>query len=139
VFKVTHLQRNPPTSKSPDRKFDVDMDDTRVEKLNTVETQYEINPVIDRRVTRKFDLHIPRLFGIWLLAFIDRSSIGNAKIDGLTKDLKLTGNKFNVALVVFTFLTKPLMFRLIGWSSTFRLGTIYLFFSSAGALPLDYF
>jgi MFS family permease len=35
------------------------------------------------------------------LAFIDRSNIGNAKIDGLTKDLKLTGNKFNVALVVF--------------------------------------
>jgi hypothetical protein len=41
------LAANPPTSKSPDRKFDVDMDDTRVEKLNTVEAQYEINPVID--------------------------------------------------------------------------------------------
>ena len=36
-----------------------------------------------------------------LLAFIDRSNIGNAKIDGLTEDLKLTGNKFNVALVIF--------------------------------------
>jgi hypothetical protein len=137
---MTYLQRNPPTSKSPDRKFDVDMDDTRVEKLNTVETQYEINPVIDRRVTRKFDLHIPPwLFGIWLLTFIDRSSIGNAEIDGLTKDLELTGKKFNVALVVFTFLTKPLMFRLIGWSSTFRLGAIYLFFSSTRTLPLDSF
>src|SRR6266511_1404411 len=31
----------------------------------------------------------------------DRSNIGNAKIDGLTEDLKLTGNKFNVALTVF--------------------------------------
>lgn len=36
-----------------------------------------------------------------LLAFIDRSNIGNARIDGLATDLKLTGNKFNVALVVF--------------------------------------
>jgi MFS family permease len=36
-----------------------------------------------------------------LLAFIDRSNIGNAKIDGLINDLKLTGNKFNTALVVF--------------------------------------
>ena len=41
-------------------------------------------------------LTYPRLF-----AFIDRSNIGNAKIDGLVDDLKLTGNKFNIALVVF--------------------------------------
>ena len=74
------------------------MDDTGVKKLNIVETQYGINPVIDRRVTRKFDFHILP----WLLAFVDRSSVGNAKIYGLTKDLKLTGNKFNVALVDFT-------------------------------------
>jgi MFS family permease len=38
---------------------------------------------------------------VWLLAFIDQSNIGNAKIDRLAKDLKLTGNRFNVALVVF--------------------------------------
>ena len=97
MFKMTHLQRNRPTLKSPNRKFDVDLDETCVEKLNTVEIQYEIDPVIDRRVKRKFDLHIVP----WLLAFIDRSSIGNAKINGLTKDPKLIGNKFNVALVVF--------------------------------------
>jgi hypothetical protein len=36
-----------------------------------------------------------------LLAFIDRSNIGNAKIDGLIKDLDLTGDRFNIALVVF--------------------------------------
>jgi hypothetical protein len=36
-----------------------------------------------------------------LFAFIDRSNVGNAKIDGMTEDLKLTGNKFNVALTIF--------------------------------------
>lgn len=36
-----------------------------------------------------------------LFAFIDRSNIGNARIDGLAEDLKLVGNKFNIALVVF--------------------------------------
>ena len=65
----------------------------------------EIEPALDRRITRKFDTHlIPWLFGLWLFAFIDRSNIGNARIDGLTKDLKLVGpdaNKFNVALTVF--------------------------------------
>lgn len=37
-----------------------------------------------------------------LLAFIDRSNIGNAKIVGLTEDLNIvTGNGFNIALLVF--------------------------------------
>ncbi|KAK4696229.1 hypothetical protein P7C71_g1651, partial [Lecanoromycetidae sp. Uapishka_2] len=63
----------------------------------------EIDPALDRRITSKFDRHVvPWLFGLWLLAFIDRSNIGNARIDGLATDLKLTnGNKFNVALTVF--------------------------------------
>ena len=60
------------------------------------------DPALDRRITRSFDVHIlPWLFGIWLGAFIDRSNIGNAKLDGLTTDLKLDGTKFNVALAVF--------------------------------------
>jgi hypothetical protein len=44
---------------------------------------------------------VPWLFGLWLLAFIDRSNIGNARIDGLATDLKLNGNTFNIALAVF--------------------------------------
>jgi len=77
------------------------------ENLNNKEEQdpyeaFEISPALNRRINRKFDTHIvPWLFGLWLLAFIDRSNIGNARIDGLSKDLKLTGNKFNVALTVF--------------------------------------
>lgn len=63
----------------------------------------EIDTALDRGITRKFDTHIvPWLFGLWLLAFIDRSNIGNARIDGLGEELDLNkGNKFNVALTVF--------------------------------------
>jgi len=62
----------------------------------------EVSPALDRRITRRFHTHIvPWLFGLWPLAFIDRSDIGNARIDGLTTDLKLAGIKFNVALTVF--------------------------------------
>lgn len=61
-----------------------------------------IDPFLNQRITRRFDLHIiPWLFGIWLLAFIDRSNIGNARIDGLAEDLTLDGTKFNIALTVF--------------------------------------
>ncbi|KAL8945777.1 MAG: hypothetical protein Q9222_007731, partial [Ikaeria aurantiellina] len=63
---------------------------------------YTIDPALSQRITYKFDRHIiPWLFGLWLLAFIDRSNIGNARIDGLSEDLKLDGNKFNIALTVF--------------------------------------
>ena len=75
------------------------------EKYESVEGEIaDIDPGLDRRLTRKFDLHIvPWLFGLWLLAFIDRSNIGNARIDGLTKDLRMdgAGNDFNVALAIF--------------------------------------
>ena len=58
---------------------------------------------VDRRITRKFDTHVvPWLFGLWLLAFIDRSNIGNARIDGLATDLGLAkGNKYNIVLAIF--------------------------------------
>ena len=62
----------------------------------------EISDALDRRITRKFDWHLlPFLFGLWLLAFIERSNIGNARIDGLTEDLHMDGDKFNIALAVF--------------------------------------
>lgn len=77
-------------------------DVTPTEDNTEVAAQLEIDPTLEKRITRKCDLHIiPWLFGIWLCAFIDRSNIGNAKIDGLVEDLNLTGNKFNIALVVF--------------------------------------
>ncbi|KAK0623998.1 MFS transporter-like protein [Immersiella caudata] len=61
------------------------------------------DPALDRRLNRKFDLHIlPWLFGIWLFSFIDRSNIGNARLAGLPEDLGITtGTGFNVALLVF--------------------------------------
>jgi hypothetical protein len=61
-----------------------------LEKVGTAETTDTIDPQLERRVVRQFDTKVvPWLFGLWLLSFIDRSNIGNAKIDGLSKDLKL--------------------------------------------------
>ncbi|KAL1608361.1 hypothetical protein SLS60_003302 [Paraconiothyrium brasiliense] len=62
----------------------------------------EIPADLEKGITRKLDRRLmPWLFGLWLLAFIDRSNIGNAKIDGMTEDLQLDSNKFNIALAVF--------------------------------------
>ncbi|KAJ4353978.1 uncharacterized protein N0V89_005710 [Didymosphaeria variabile] len=74
-----------------------------VEKVNsTWNDPADIPADLEKRITRKLDKRLmPWLFGLWLLAFIDRSNIGNAKIDGMTEDLRLDANKFNIALAVF--------------------------------------
>ncbi len=62
----------------------------------------EIDPVAERRLVTKCDLHIiPVLFVLYALSFIDRINIGNASIEGLAKDLRLTGTQYNVALLIF--------------------------------------
>jgi hypothetical protein len=42
----------------------------------------------------------PILFVIYMMSFLDRINISNAKIQGLSDELHLDGNKFNIALFV---------------------------------------
>jgi sugar phosphate permease len=46
---------------------------------------------------------IPMLASLYLLSFLDRGNIGNAKIQGLQTDLKLTGSQYNLCATVFFF------------------------------------
>ncbi|KAF2672682.1 major facilitator superfamily transporter [Microthyrium microscopicum] len=58
----------------------------------------------EKKILRKMDLRlIPMLAALYLLSFLDRGNIGNAKIEGLTDDLKLTPNQYNMCLTVFFF------------------------------------
>jgi hypothetical protein len=53
---------------------------------------------------RKIDWHLlPPLTLLYILSFIDRSNIGNAKVAGMNDDLGLTGAQYNMALTVFFF------------------------------------
>lgn len=54
-----------PSLPSSNDKLENGYGEARIEKLAAEET-YDTDPALDRRVTRKFDLHIiPWLFGIW--------------------------------------------------------------------------
>ncbi|KAH9938667.1 major facilitator protein [Fomitopsis serialis] len=56
----------------------------------------------EAKVLRKIDARVvPVLCVLYLLAFLDRVNISNAALFGLKTDLKLTGTKYNNALVVF--------------------------------------
>lgn len=58
---------------------------------------------IDRKkITRKIDLRLLPIFTVlFLLSFLDRGNIGNAKIEGLAEDLNLEGNQYNLCLTIF--------------------------------------
>ncbi|KAN0105817.1 MFS nicotinic acid transporter-like protein [Hyaloscypha variabilis] len=58
---------------------------------------------IDRKLLWKLDLYlIPWLCILYLLSFLDRTNIGNAKIDGLQKSLhNLTTGQYNACLSLF--------------------------------------
>jgi hypothetical protein len=61
-----------------------------------------IDPVVEARVRRKLDTHlIPLLSALYLLAFLDRSNIGNARIAGMENDLRLTSDKYEWLLTIF--------------------------------------
>jgi hypothetical protein len=50
----------------------------------------------------QIDLRLIPIMGVlYLLAHIDRGNIGNAKIEGMDKDLGLVGNQYNIASTIF--------------------------------------
>lgn len=61
-----------------------------------------IDPQAEARLVRKLDWALMPLFTtIYCLNFIDRTSIGNARVAGLEKDLGMSGNDLNIALTIF--------------------------------------
>lgn len=60
------------------------------------------DPAAERRLSLKIDLHVvPILFVLFMLAFLDRINIGNARLQGLEADLNMSGRDYNVALFIF--------------------------------------
>ncbi|KAF8585716.1 MFS general substrate transporter [Ramaria rubella] len=62
----------------------------------------KLTPAEEHKLYRKLDLRLmPILSLMYLLSFMDRGNIGNAKIEGLTTQLHLEGNQYNIALTMF--------------------------------------
>lgn len=61
----------------------------------------EFDDVETAKVLRKIDWRLlPMLSFLYLLAFLDRSNLGNAKVAGLEEELQLTGTQYNLAATV---------------------------------------
>ncbi|KAH7310010.1 major facilitator superfamily domain-containing protein [Rhexocercosporidium sp. MPI-PUGE-AT-0058] len=66
---------------------------------NDVDNKFIPNPSLERRITWKCDLKLlPPLMLLFVITFIDRTNIANAKIEGMTTELKMKRNDYNMSL-----------------------------------------
>ncbi|KAB5511617.1 major facilitator superfamily transporter [Coniochaeta sp. 2T2.1] len=57
-----------------------------------------------KKILRKMDIRlIPMLALLYLLSFLDRGNLGNAKIEGLQENLGMTADQYNWCLTIFFF------------------------------------
>ncbi|KAK2811321.1 hypothetical protein FQN50_002197 [Emmonsiellopsis sp. PD_5] len=76
--------------------------DTEKDVPQVEEVDFADDPEAVKKLLRKCDWHIvPILFVLFVLSFMDRINIGNARIQGLEKDLNMSGHQFNIALFIF--------------------------------------
>ncbi|EIN14719.1 MFS general substrate transporter [Punctularia strigosozonata HHB-11173 SS5] len=62
----------------------------------------KLTPEEERKLYRKIDLRlIPIMWLMYLGSQVDRSNIGNAKLQGLLTQLHLTGHRYNITLMMF--------------------------------------
>jgi hypothetical protein len=75
---------------------------TEREELARALANFEPDSEAEKRLVRKIDLYLlPILWIMYVMNYIDRTNIGNAKIAGMSKDLALDdGRKFLLSLFV---------------------------------------
>ncbi|OQO01552.1 hypothetical protein B0A48_12588 [Cryoendolithus antarcticus] len=86
------------------------VEDSTVTANDRKAADFDIDPVAEKKLLRKIDLRlVPVLWFLYMLAFLDRTNIGNAKIQGMTEDLHMTGDDYNIAL--FSFFITYILFE----------------------------
>ncbi|KAI4161154.1 MAG: hypothetical protein L6R39_000114 [Caloplaca ligustica] len=81
---------------------DIMTEESTVKSGSSVQALEPIDPQMEKIVLRKCDLHVlPILSVLFMVAFLDRINIGNARIQGLEADLGMKGQQYNIALQVF--------------------------------------
>lgn len=67
-----------------------------------VTAKYVPGSTAEKRLLRKLDLRIiPCIWTLYMLSYLDRANIGNAKTGGMAKDFGLTSNQYSIVLLVF--------------------------------------
>lgn len=91
-------------------------DETRMDDNPEIERTPSIDSVAEKHLVRKLDLMIiPPIMLLYLLSFLDRVNIGNARLYGLEDDLGMAGNQYQtaVSLLFVTYILSELPSNLV--------------------------
>ncbi|WQF90103.1 Putative major facilitator superfamily, MFS transporter superfamily [Colletotrichum destructivum] len=113
------------TADKPFAEKHKDGTDNTASDINTTDSFDVGRPQSDGKIraslVRKFDRRlVPAMFLAHLLFFLDKSNIALARINGLERDLGLSGNQFNTALAMFFLLN--VLFNIPGNLALRRVG-----------------
>lgn len=74
---------------------------TPVPEVEDIGTTTVVDKKTERKLMRKLDVRIiPMIMWMYLMNFMDRVAIGNARLYGLEEDLNLRGDQYQVAVSV---------------------------------------
>lgn len=75
-----------------------------VTESTTYRPEVDTSGIDERKLLRRIDLHVvPWLAILYLLNFLDRGNIGNARLYNMQADLHITDTQYLIALTVFFF------------------------------------
>ena len=97
IMRQSHASPVPVTEKQQG-DFDYASDDLSIHSSPA-------EAALERKLLLKLDLRVlPILWLLFLISFVDRANIGNARIEGLEKSLHMNpkGHDYNIALFSFT-------------------------------------
>ncbi|KAL1971289.1 hypothetical protein VTN77DRAFT_241 [Rasamsonia byssochlamydoides] len=112
-------RRHQKTSDEYDEGYDSEGDFKNIPRHKAPIAGADYTPEEEQQVVKRFDKRLVLLLALlYLLSFLDRSNIGNAKIAGLADDLRLSSSQyewlltaFYITYIIFEWMT--LMYRLV--------------------------
>ncbi|KAI0339597.1 MFS general substrate transporter [Trametopsis cervina] len=112
---MSSVQAAPEGVRSSGSSTSASLEKGRVERVERADASEKVQPKIynehvdtsgvdEKKLMRKLDLYlVPWLSFLYLLSFLDRTSIGNAKLYGMERDLGINDTQYNIALTIFFF------------------------------------
>ncbi|KAF8639035.1 hypothetical protein AX17_001759 [Amanita inopinata Kibby_2008] len=87
-----------------DKEASIQIEDAQLTKAQLFNPHIDVSGVDERKLLRKIDFAlVPWLSFLYLLSFLDRTSIGNAKLYHLVRDLHMTDKQYLLTLTIFFF------------------------------------
>ncbi|GME48186.1 MFS transporter [Neofusicoccum parvum] len=85
-----------------EKKVDQSPDGDAARSPSDSDVELDTSGINEKALLRKLDVKLlPGLVVLYLLSFLDRSNVANARLEGLTDDLGMTGNQYLTSLTLY--------------------------------------